>query len=211
LTEDIPKPMVPVAGKPFLWWQLRRLAEGGVTRFVLAVGYRRERIRDFFGDGSAFGWEVRYSEETEPLGTGGALAQALPMLPQRFLAVNGDTFLGLQWGPFLSDPWEEEGFDGLIGVLPQDDCSAYGRVDHDGRRLVRFVEKQASGGPGTINAGLYFLHRRLLTGRSGAFSLERDVLPTARMAVRPIDGDFVDIGTFRTLEGFRSRMEEATR
>lgn len=211
LTDEIPKPMVPVAGRPFLWHQLRRLAEGGITDFVLAIGYKREQIRDFFGDGSAFGWRVRYSEEATPLGTGGALRAALPLLGERFLALNGDTWLGLDWKPFLFDPWEAEGYDGLIGALPQADCGRYGRIDTDGRRLLGFREKEASGGPGLINAGLYLLHRRIFSGsKDGFLSLEREVFPHARLAVRPIDGDFVDIGTFETLDAFRARFAQAS-
>lgn len=211
LTEEMPKPMVPVAGRPFLWHQLARLAEGGVSDFVLAVGYKAEQIRAFFGDGSAFGWRVRYSVETTPLGTGGALRNALPLLGERFLALNGDTYLGLDWAPFLADPWEAEGYDGLIGALPQPDCARYGRVETDGRRLLGFAEKAASAGPGLVNAGLYFLHRRVFQGSpEGPFSLERELFPSARLAVRRIEGEFVDIGTFETLDAFRARMEAAT-
>jgi NDP-sugar pyrophosphorylase family protein len=198
--------MVPVEGHPFLWHQLRRLAEGGVTDFVLAVGYKAHVIEDYFGDGAAFGWDIRYAREHAPLGTGGAVANALPLLPERFLVLNGDTYLGLTWGPFLADPWEDEGFDGMIGVRHMDDCAAFGRVEHDGRRLSAFREKDASAGPGPINAGIYALRRSLFEGRSGAFSMERDVLPHAALAVREVDGEFVDIGTFATLGAFRERM-----
>jgi NDP-sugar pyrophosphorylase family protein len=210
LTDDTPKPMVPVEGRPFLWYQLARLAEGGVTDFVLAVGYKAAVIEDYFGDGGAFGWDIRYVHERAPLGTGGAVANALPLLPERFLVLNGDTYLGLSWAPFLADEWEEQGFDGVIAVRPQEDCAAYGRVDHDGRRLLRFREKDASAGPGSINAGLYALRRSLFESRSGAFSMERDVLPHANLAVRAIDGDFIDIGTFGTLAAFRERMRGVT-
>jgi NDP-sugar pyrophosphorylase family protein len=212
LTDAVPKPMVEVEGRPFLWHQLRRIAEGGVRRFVLAVGYKATIIEEYFGDGAAWGWEIRYSAERAPLGTGGALLHALPLLPERFLVLNGDTWLGLTWAPLLADPWEDEGFDGLIGVRPMLDCAAFGRVDHDGRRLLAFREKDASAGAGDINAGVYVLHRRALAARtadSPSFSLEREVLPRAPLAVRPIDGDFVDIGTFETLTSFRDRMAEA--
>ena len=207
LTDDVPKPMVPVAGKPFLWHQLSRLAAGGVTDFVLATGYRHEQVEAFFGDGAAFGWTVRYSVETTPLGTGGALARALPLLGERFLAMNGDTFLDVDLAAFRADPWAAEGFDGVLGALPMDDCARYGRIESDGRRLTRFTEK--SPGSGTINVGLYALHRRLLDGRTGAFSLEHDVLPGAKLAVHPIAGDFIDIGTFDSLASLRARMEHA--
>ncbi|MFZ5478906.1 MAG: nucleotidyltransferase family protein [Myxococcota bacterium] len=209
LTDTIPKPMVPVAGRPFLWHQLARLADAGVADFVLAVGYRHEQVTEYFGDGSQFGWRVRYAVETSPLGTGGAIAHALPMLGERFLALNGDTYLDLDFAALFGDPWEEEGYDGCLVGMHRDDCAAFGRLDVDGRRLVGFREKDASAGPGLVNAGVYLLTRRLLAGRTGAFSLERDVLPAARLAVLPLSGEFVDIGTFSTLSSFRARMEEA--
>ncbi len=213
LTDEVPKPMVPVAGRPFLWHQLSALARAGVTDFVLAVGYKAEVIADFFGDGSAFGWRVRCVREEAPLGTGGALAHALPLLPERFLVLNGDTYLDLDWARFLADPWQAEGRDGCMAVRAVEDTRAYGSVDvaEDGRAIAGFREKADSAGSGRVNAGLYALHRRVIEGRSGAFSLERDVLPRANLAAHPIDGAFVDIGTFDRLDAFRARMEDALR
>lgn len=210
LTDDTPKPMVPVAGRPFLWHQLRRVAEGGVTDFVLAVGYRHEQISAYFGDGTAFGWRIRYSVEDRPLGTGGAVRRALDLLGERFLVLNGDTYLGLDWAPFLAADWD--GRDGLMGILRVDDCGRYGRVETDGRTVLGFSEKSASSGPGWINAGACALHRRAIERVDAeVFSLEREVYPVSRLAVLPIDGDFVDIGTFETLDAFRHTMERATR
>lgn len=209
LTDALPKPMVPVAGKPFLEHQLAALAGAGVRDFVLAVRYHWESIRDHFGDGSAFGWRVRYSVEPEPLGTGGALAHALPLLPERFLVLNGDTYLDLDWAAFLADTWADEGFAGCIAVRNVPDTSPYGSVDIEGRTVRGFREKVASTGAGLVNAGLYAFERRTLAGRTGAFSLERDVLPHAPLAAHPIAGNFVDIGTFDRLDAFRRSMEEA--
>lgn len=209
LTDALPKPMVPVAGKPFLEHQMVALAGAGVRDFVLAVSYRWESIRNHFGDGSAFGWRIRYSVEPEPLGTGGALAHALPHLPERFLVLNGDTYLDLDWAAFLEDPWADEGFDGCIAVRSVTDASAYGSMDLSDRHVTAFREKVASMGAGLVNAGLYALDRRVLEGRTGSFSLERDVLPRVRLAAHPIAGNFVDIGSFDRLDAFRRSMEEA--
>ncbi len=209
LTDALPKPMVPVAGKPFLEHQLAALAGAGVQDFVLAVSYRWESIRAHFGDGAAFGWRIRYSVEPEPLGTGGALAHALPLLPERFLVLNGDTYLDLDWPAFLTDPWADKGFDGCIAVRSVPDTAPYGSVDVEGRRVTSFREKIASTGAGVVNARLYALDRSVVEGRAGAFSLEREVLPKARLAAHPIAGHFVDIGTFDRLDAFRRSMEEA--
>ena len=73
LTKDeIPKPMVPVAGKPLLLWQVERLKEKGITDIIMVIGHLGDKIKEYFGDGEKFGVAIRYYEETEPLGTAGS-------------------------------------------------------------------------------------------------------------------------------------------
>lgn len=205
LTADLPKPMVPVGGRPFLYWQLAALADAGVRDFVLAVGYRADQVQAYFEDGEAFGWSIAYARESSPLGTGGALVNALPLLPDRFLALNGDTFFDLNWPAFLDDPWSEEGAQGCIAVRHVEDAPTFGTVVTDGRRVLSFREKRPGGG--LANAGLYWLSRALLEGAPCPSSLERDVFPHRSLVAHPIQGDFVDIGTFDTLAAFRARMD----
>ena len=93
LTDTLPKPMVPLAGKPLLWHQVRWLMEAGVTDVVFLAGYRWEAIQEFFGDGTAFGFRAHYSIEDQPLGTGGAIRKGLSLVPQEedwVVATNGD-------------------------------------------------------------------------------------------------------------------------
>src|ERR1700761_771854 len=94
ITEKIPKSLAPVAGEPFLAHQLRLLHSRGVRRAVLCVGYLGEMIESEFGDGSAFGVELRYSfDGPRLLGTGGALRRALPALRDPFFVLYGDSYL----------------------------------------------------------------------------------------------------------------------
>lgn len=94
LTETIPKSMVDVAGRPFLFHQLEWLREEGVERVVLCVGYLGDKIRDAVGDGAAFGLAVEYSfDGPDLLGTGGALKKATSMLGDAFFVLYGDTYL----------------------------------------------------------------------------------------------------------------------
>ena len=91
LTEHIPKALVDVAGRPFLWHQLELLKNHGIQRIVLAVGYLGESIQERFGDGSEVGIELEYSFDGPVLlGTAGAIRQALPLLPQQFFVLYGD-------------------------------------------------------------------------------------------------------------------------
>ncbi|MCB2225981.1 MAG: NTP transferase domain-containing protein [Desulfarculaceae bacterium] len=107
LTKEVPKPLVPVAGRPFMDHQLRLLAGQGVERVVLCIGHFGEQIRAFVGDGSRWGLEVAYSEDGPTLlGTGGSLKKAAPLLEERFFMIWGDSYLLLDyravWQRFLA-------------------------------------------------------------------------------------------------------------
>jgi len=94
ITKTIPKALVPVAGRPFVLWQLEYLRDQGVSRVVLCTGYRSTQIEQTVGDGSQIGVAVEYSDDgTSPLGTGGALGKALPLLGPEFFVLYGDSFL----------------------------------------------------------------------------------------------------------------------
>ena len=87
-TDSIPKPMVLIKGEPFLRYLVENLRLHGILDFVFSVGYLGEQIESHFGDGSKFGCRIEYAFEDEPRGTGGALKNALPLVGDRFIAVN---------------------------------------------------------------------------------------------------------------------------
>jgi NDP-sugar pyrophosphorylase family protein len=98
ITETIPKSMVQVAGEPFISHQLRLLAREGVSDVVICTGYLGEQIEAYVRDGSRFACHVRYSADGDrPLGTGGALRRALPLLGERFLVMYGDSYLNTRF------------------------------------------------------------------------------------------------------------------
>jgi len=98
ITEKIPKPLIPVAGKPFLAHQLELLRSRGIRRVVLCVGHLGEMIQQQFGDGSAYGVKLDYSFDGEKLlGTGGAIKNALPLLGMEFFVLYGDSYLPIQY------------------------------------------------------------------------------------------------------------------
>ena len=103
LTDRMPKPLVPVAGKPLLLWHLERLAASGCREVVANVSHLGQQIVDFVGDGARFGLRVNFSREAEPLETAGGIAQALPLLGREpFLLVNGDIYCEIDFRPLLS-------------------------------------------------------------------------------------------------------------
>lgn len=205
---DRPKAMAPFEGRPFLEYQLRALQAGGVRELVLCVGYLAETISGHFGDGADWGLRVRYSVEPAPLGTGGALKLAEPLLADTFLLLNGDTFLTCDLGA-LERHHREHRADMTLAVATETDAARYGSVavGPDGR-VTGFREKASDGRAGYVNAGLAVLSRALLADlpAGGPLSLEREALAgwvaTRRVYAFPVAGGFVDIGTPEGYEQF---------
>lgn len=197
-TGDIPKPMAPIAGRPFLEYCLRYLELQGVTSAVLAVGYRREVIRAFAGERFG-GMRISYSAEDSPLGTGGALRKALGACSEEdVVVVNGDTFFAAEL-PAMFRAHREGGWDILLALKPMEQCGRYGAVELRGGRVVRFLEKQPPG-RGIINGGVYIARRDLFDFADfpEKFSFERDFLERytgeKRMGGYLCEGAFIDIG-----------------
>jgi mannose-1-phosphate guanylyltransferase len=97
VTKRVPKPLVPVAGAPYLEHQIRLLAQQSLTDIVVLTGYLGEQIEDCFGDGRHFGVSIRYSREQQPLGTGGALRKARQLVADSFLVIYGDSYLPIEY------------------------------------------------------------------------------------------------------------------
>jgi D-glycero-alpha-D-manno-heptose 1-phosphate guanylyltransferase len=198
---DRPKVLAPVHGRPYLAYLLDQLAEAGLRNVVLLTGYLAEQIRSAFGETYA-GLRLAYSFEPSPLGTAGALRQALPhLLSPNILLLNGDSYCAAP----LSDFWEfhsSQRADFSLVLTPVEDCSRYGQVclGPDGR-VLRFEEKSQGGGAGWVNAGIYLLRRAMIEEipAGGPASLERDMFPTWAIGKRcfgfPCQAQFLDIGT----------------
>lgn len=126
-TQNMPKPMVPVAGKPFLDRELRVLKKYGFREFVLCVGYRSSMIESYFGDGHALNISILYSEDGEKqLGPAGALRKAARYLQREFMVTYGDSFLQLDYAEFI-DKFHSSGKLGMMAVLENHDN--YGKSD----------------------------------------------------------------------------------
>ncbi|MGJ5813763.1 sugar phosphate nucleotidyltransferase [Paludibaculum fermentans] len=195
LHPDLPKPMVPVAGQPFLEWMLRFWEQQGAGDVVVSTGYLAEVIEDFL---KARGRGVTVKER-EALGTGGAVRFAVEQQPvsDPFVVTNGDSLVAAD----LSGMWDlPPGVEAAIVALEVDDASRFGTlaIDEAGF-LQRFEEKRP--GAGWINAGIYCFRRHLIDAfPPGVSSMEMDVFPSLLAAGVPIrvirvSGRFLDIGT----------------
>lgn len=204
LFPGLPKPLVPVAGRPFLHWLTRWISSHGPRHFVFSTGYLADQIEDWASDGSMPEIHRVCRREAEPLGTGGGLINCLDLCRRWVLVANGD---GLVMG----------GIDGMLGLrshgvdggllgVKVHDTSRYGslKVDDD-RRLLEFIEKVP--GCGLINGGIYLFDRNLLEQHfhRGPCSIEADIFPQLLDAganlqvVVPDSAPFIDIGTPETV------------
>ncbi|HEV2136767.1 MAG TPA: nucleotidyltransferase family protein [Terracidiphilus sp.] len=196
--EGLPKPMAPVAGRPFLEILLGQLARAGCSRVILSVGYLHEVIESHFG-AAWCGMTVDYAIESEPLGTGGAIRAALKQgREENILILNGDTFLEADYAEMVRFH-DAQPVQMTMAVTHQADVARYGGVRVEADRIVGFEEKGRSG-PGWINAGAYVVRRDLEwpAGLAEKFSFETDFLAREITRTRPaaykVDGLFIDIG-----------------
>lgn len=196
---DVCKPMAPVARRPFLRFIMDQLAAAGFDRAVVADGYRREQIEDFFG--SAYrGMAIEYSPEETPLFTGGAVKRALGRCQSDWVFVlNGDTWLDVDFAAMEAAAADApNGVSAVIAVKRMHDFERYGTVDVDaGGALTAFHEKRPCE-EGLINAGVYLLRRDALDGMPEKFSLESDyferVVGYGSLCAVECAGGFIDIG-----------------
>ncbi len=219
LVSDRPKPMAEFSGKPFLEYQIERLQAQGFTEIVLCVGYRADQIRDHFGDGNRWDVSIDYAVETEPLGTAGAIKNAQRFIEGAFLVLNGDSYLGANFGDMVEFHRSVRSADrravGTLAAVAVDDASAYGALEMDAQRYILSFREKGREGPGWINGGAYVLEPEVLDlipeGR--AVSVERETFPLAlerghRLLGYPVQGFFVDIGTPEGYRRFQRHVEE---
>jgi D-glycero-alpha-D-manno-heptose 1-phosphate guanylyltransferase len=210
---DRPKPMADVSGRPFLEWQLDSLISRGVSHFILATGFLGHQITNHFGKVYR-GASITYSEETEPLGTGGAVLQALQYArTERVYATNGDTFCNASLEDLQTTSAEL-----VMSVVRVANVERYGSVDVNtfSNEVERFVPKGKTGS-GLINAGTYLIGKSEFLARSHPkkFSLETDYLPVA-CAQRVLKASvaevpFIDIGIPEDYQLAQTYIAEAAR
>jgi D,D-heptose 1,7-bisphosphate phosphatase len=203
LVQNCPKPMLPVAGRPFLAYLIENLARFGFDDFLLLSGYRSDVVQSYFDNQPdvirRFNLRVRIIAEPEALGTAGALRHASDFLATEFLLLNGDSFFDfnvLDLCTFAAkEPWLAR-----MALREVPEASRYGVVTlaHD-ETVLTMNERPDLPGPGLINGGLYWLRRAIVDAIPlGESSLERTVFPelAAKGLVRGkvYDGFFLDIG-----------------
>lgn len=202
LTATVPKPVVPLVDRPFIAFMLDWLHGHGVDDIVISCGFMAAGVRNVLGDGSAYGIRLRYVEEPQPLGTGGAVKFAESLLDERFLMLNGDVLTDIDLSAQMARH-EQTGARATLALVGVEDPSAYGlvRLREDGS-VRGFLEKPSPDQIDTnlVNAGAYVLEREVLAGLPDGrpASIERDLFPTLvgdGLHGVPSDAYWLDIGT----------------
>jgi len=198
LTDKIPKALLEVQGKVVTEHLFDLLKKYGIRDAVLCVGYLKNKIKEYFGDGSKMGMNVTYIEENEPLGTAGPLKLAEKNLKDSFIVSNGDELKDINI-PRMFRLHKRKNALATIALTTVDEPSHYGVARLDGSRIIEFVEKPSNPPSNLINAGFYILEPEVIGMIPNGFSmLEKDVFPKlaqlGRLRGFPFAGQWFDIG-----------------
>jgi dTDP-glucose pyrophosphorylase len=211
LTQDCPKPLLPVGGRPLLETILQNFVAQGFSRFFISVNYKAEMVKEHFGDGSRWGVEIEYLHEDTKLGTAGALAllPARPELPM--IVMNGDLLTATNFGRLL-DFHDEQTAAATIAVREYSMQVPYGVVTVEHNYLTGIIEKPMHAW--FINAGIYVIGPQVLDriGQGETLDmpslLERVLAASQTVATFPIREYWLDIGRIEDLE--RATLEYPT-
>jgi len=211
LTLHTPKPLLRVADEPLIAWHIRRLAASGIAQLVINVSHLGEQIREYCGDGSTWGVNIRYSEEAEPLETAGGIIKALPLLgEQPFIVINSDIWTDFSFESLLSRSLPTTGGAHLVLVgnpdhHPEGDFA----LDREGRVQARQQDTAAF-----TFSGMGIYTREFFAG------IEAEKFPLLPLFERAISrrllsgqiykGDWTDVGTPARLEQLNQQLAHNT-
>jgi len=216
LLAGVPKPMVPVAGRPFLEWVVRYLARQGIPKVILSTGHLADVIEAHFQAQPVPGVLTRCIPETQPLGTGGGFLNAARVsgdAPGAWLVLNGDSLVFADLTAVANELGNPEVAGVVVGCVVAD-ASRYGTLAVGAAgELLGFTEKRR--GRGVINAGIYLLRNSLVRELRGTppLSFERDFFPHliergVSLKVVAVDAPFLDVGTPESLRQAQSFVEQ---
>jgi D-glycero-alpha-D-manno-heptose 1-phosphate guanylyltransferase len=209
---DVPKPLAPVNGRPFLYYQIKSFRGHQINHFIFLIHHLAGKMRNFIAveheSGILKDCRVDIVEELVPLGTGGSIKNAVKQLGLKgsFLVSNADTYLsgGVKEVHSTTAP--------AIATLMVDDVTRYGKVELQADLVQSFVEKGNSTGSGLINSGLYHLHPSVFENiQEDAFSIEQTLFPflvqSKQLRAVSIDSEFIDIGLPEDYFKFQNRLK----
>jgi NDP-sugar pyrophosphorylase family protein len=215
LTETIPKSLIEVAGRPFLWHQLQLLKRHGIRHVVMAVGYRGEQIQDMYGDGSKLGIRLEYSFDGPVLlGTAGAICKALNLLPERFFVLNGDSYLNCDYHA-VEASFRHSNLPGLMTVYRNDGLYDRSNVEYDGSKILRYDKRRRTAAMRHIDYGLGAFHRSVFAALPAGEKCDlaivyQRLLYEKNLAAFEVHERFYEIGSFEGLRDTELLLKTST-
>lgn len=209
VVSDVPKPMAPINGRPFLEYLLDELIKKGITKVIIAVGYKKELIKNYFHE-KYKEIEIVYSEEDIPLGTGGAIKKALNLSKEKdVFVINGDTIFDVDIKEMYKFHQENNLFL-TLAIKEMRNFDRYGSLILDGNKIIKFEEKKYVE-KGYINGGIYLLNREILKNNAEIFSFEKEILENKNCEIEKYgyksEGYFIDIGIPEDYYKFVDKMQ----
>ena len=203
ITDIIPKPLIPLAGRPIIEWQIMHLAKFGIRSIIVSSGYKSRQIENFLSKRSSLGISAEYSVESEPLGTGGALKRAGSMISDAsFLALNGDVITNIDISRLVKK-------DNCIAAVPL--RTKFGVINYEDDIITEFLEKRTMSSL-WINAGLYHLSKDIIRDLPTRGNIEDTLFPEyakkklLRLERFP-DAEWISIDSNKDLEECSAKME----
>lgn len=196
LTLQTPKPLLPVGGKPLIVWHIEALKRAGVTQIVINTAWLGDKLVEALGDGSAFGVEIYWSHEDEPLETAGGIQKALPLLgSEPFILVNGDVWTRFDFAELVNKSLDVDlGHLVLVKNPPQHPKGDFvldnGRIAQDG------VEKLTFSGISLLSPKLF---ESLPAGKAPLAPILRQTMDAGKISGERLQGHWVDVGTIERL------------
>ena len=216
VTDNVAKALLPIAGRPFIHWQLGLLAQQGVTDVVLCAGHLGEQIQAAVGDGSGFGVTVRYSFDGDTLlGTGGALRRALPMLGAAFFVLYGDSYLRCSFAA-AQTAYEASAALGLMTVFCNEDRWEKSNVLLRNGRVIEYDKHSPRPGMRHIDYGLSIFSMQALqrSPAGAAFDLAdlyHELALRGELAALTVSERFYEVGSIGGIEATEHYLMSGSR
>ncbi|HIC4001823.1 TPA: D-glycero-D-manno-heptose 1-phosphate guanosyltransferase [Campylobacter jejuni] len=193
IIKDIPKPMAPINDKPFLEFIFEYLKKQGIKEVILAVSYKYEVIQEYFKD-EFLGIKIKYSIEKEPLGTGGAIKEALKFIKNEAYVLNGDTIFDIDLKKLILNNSKI-----CLALKQMNDFDRYGTVELDSKNYIMLFKEKEFKKQGLINGGIYFLNKDIFNDFTlqEKFSFEeflQENYEKLKAKAHIFDNYFIDIG-----------------
>ena len=211
-TKALPKALLPIAGRPFLAWQLEAIARCGFTEVVLCIGHFADQIREFLGDGAAFGVTVAYSEDgPRLLGTGGALRHALPLLEPSFLVTYGDSYLPFDYAAPMRDLETHPESSGTMSVFLNDGAWDRSNTEVHGDHVARYEKQGTDPALRYIDYGALALRRSVIAARPpntvfGLDEVQGELARAAQLRAHLASERFYEIGSELGIRDLEARL-----